>query len=380
MANKPLAFWRSCQSPRTGFVHLFDGVPGGDVIPLFENFCFASALFREKTVEAVLEGKSLLERLFAFQTAEGNFPLFLHDYPRAWNRIQPLRIAPLLIFILREFKEVLGEEFQEKVRAALERMFAFVSPQSYDPLWERRAEALLGKESTIPRRVHSSEDLREELITAELLGQSDDFARELIHPVLGVYTGPFLQEAQERSEPKSLSFSLPVKESASLRSFDLGEWKIRQTESDVVTFAPSLGFRWMWRGENRLHSLAIYGPQEIEEIENGFTALFVLPELLEIPRSDLYEVACFCNLSPETSVSVEGQKATVFSLGQTVSIQTPEKEIRLRFDLIDGEAKFLGHLYRGNRPGQTLKEAYDWKISLRTISRSKQVKISLYIK
>jgi hypothetical protein len=379
MVSKPLIFWRSCQSARTGFVHLFDNIPGGDVIPLYENFSFAAALFREKTVEGVLEGKGLLERLFAFQTREGNFPLFLHDYPRAWSSTQPLRIAPILIFLLREFKEVLAEDFQEKVRVVLACMIAFASHQSYDPLWERRYQALLGCASDLPRKISSSHELSQELITAQLLGHSDSFARELIHPIFNVYVGPFLQETQQGREPKAASLELATESLPLPQSFHHDGWEMRQSDTDALTYSSHLGLRWIWKGSGMLHSLVLHSPGEIRETEDGILVMFDLPELLEMPRSDLFEMAFFCNLSPETEMWVEGKKATLFSLGQSVSIQTPEKEIRFCFELVEGEGQFLGHLYRGNRPGQTLKEAYDWKISLRTIARTKPVRVRLLL-
>src|SRR3569832_1741282 len=78
---------RARQSPQTGFVHhSYENLErSAETIPVYENFCFALALFRTKTVENVLEAKNLLERLLAFQTAEW-FPLFLHDYPLVKSR------------------------------------------------------------------------------------------------------------------------------------------------------------------------------------------------------------------------------------------------------------------------------------------------------
>jgi hypothetical protein len=125
--------------------------PGSDTIPAYENFCFALALIRQKSAEGVSEGKDLLERLYAFQAPDstvwkGNFPTYLHDYPRCWNPLQSLRIAPLLKMLLRDFSHVLDSEFRAKTKAAIEQMLEHAEHQRsrrpFLPLWERRYQAL----------------------------------------------------------------------------------------------------------------------------------------------------------------------------------------------------------------------------------------------
>ena len=57
------------QSPRTGLVHgegLF-----ADTISIYDNFCYAYALLCQKRAETVIEAKSILTRLFSFQTGAG---------------------------------------------------------------------------------------------------------------------------------------------------------------------------------------------------------------------------------------------------------------------------------------------------------------------
>src|SRR3990167_7288503 len=85
---------RKRQSPRTGFVHMHPDEAASDTIPIYENFCFVLALFRQKTAESVSEAKQLLERLLCFQTSNGNFPLYIHDYPRCWDLLLPLKLGP----------------------------------------------------------------------------------------------------------------------------------------------------------------------------------------------------------------------------------------------------------------------------------------------
>ena len=118
-----LAACRKRQSPRTGFVHLFAGEESSpDTIPIYENFLFAFALFRQKTAESVLEGKELVERLIGFQTECGNFPTYLHDFPRCWDHSLPLKVAPIAVQLLRAFGSVLGAELKALLEKSIEKI------------------------------------------------------------------------------------------------------------------------------------------------------------------------------------------------------------------------------------------------------------------
>jgi hypothetical protein len=70
-------------------------------------------------------------------------------------------------------------------------------------------------------------------------------------------------------------------------------------------------------------------------------------------------------------------------MGETLSIGSPSLQIDMQFELIEGAGDFLGHLSRGNRPGQVagrgakLYDAYDWRISLRTLRTQGPCKIAL---
>ena len=98
-------------------------------------------------------------------------------------------------------------------------------------------------------------------------------------------------------------------------------------------------------------------------------------------KGDLVEVACFCDLSSETEITIDGKQGTLFWLGQVVSIRTPTMNISLRFDLAEGDGDFCGSISRSNRPSQTackgasLHEAFDWKIALRTLRRNSDCQI-----
>src|SRR5690242_7429818 len=104
------------QSPLTGFVHhnYENSERAAETIPVYENFCFALALFRTKSVENVLEAKALLERLFAFQALEG-FPIYLHEFPQVKSRKLEQKLAIVAQFFLRDFSSVLGDFLRSKL-------------------------------------------------------------------------------------------------------------------------------------------------------------------------------------------------------------------------------------------------------------------------
>jgi hypothetical protein len=87
------------------------------------------------------------------------------------------------------------------------------------------------------------------------------------------------------------------------------------------------------------------------------------------------EIACFCNLHPDTEIFINHQKASAFQLGDRVQIHSKDKKFEISFHLEAGEGQFWGHLYRGNRPGQLAcrgadkHEAFDWVVGLRTVKR-----------
>ncbi len=411
LSDIALQFGRSCQSPRTGFVHLFMDQPKSDTIPVYENFCFALALIRQKTAEGISEGKDILERLYAFQAPEptlwkGNFPVYLHDFPRCWNPLQSLKVAPLLRRLLRDFSHVLDSEFKEKTNRAIVGLLQHAEQQRTRrpllPLWERRYWALQGK-TTPCISATSSEEWAEELISSDLLGMStDDFAK-LVHPILGVYCGPCREEAQEGPSPKPTLLewwtgaeanqphplqlelaALPDRHDLepTLWSGSINGWTVRQDQSVALSYSQEF-VRCLWPGSHSLVIPKMLGRSRIEEKERGVKLTLDLPEEFDVSQNDLVELAAFTDVSPETEIFINGQKASVFGLGDQVEIRTPNKTVTLTFNLIEGSGDFCGHLSRSNRPlqksckGEALFEAFDWKIALRTLRRSAKSQLSL---
>ena len=106
----------SRKSPLTGYLHTHASLPDAwDAIPLLENFCYVLALFRSRQTERIAEGKILLERLLAFEV-NGNFPIYLHEYPLCKDRQMGLDILPVLHWLQKEFHGALGPVLFKRVK------------------------------------------------------------------------------------------------------------------------------------------------------------------------------------------------------------------------------------------------------------------------
>lgn len=131
---------RKRQSKQTGFVHLFYHETEEEIhqtIPLAENVYFILALLRTKISENIAEGKELLDRLLYFQNAEGNFPVYVHEFPKCNDRFQGRHLLPALYYIMEEFKTVLGADLKLRLQSSVGKLLKFIlqtfeeKPSSY---------------------------------------------------------------------------------------------------------------------------------------------------------------------------------------------------------------------------------------------------------
>jgi len=123
-----LASGRKRKSPQTGFLHYCYNPVDQEphlTIPPVENFLFALALLRSRTIENVQEAKAILEKLLAFQNrcendpVYGNFPLYLHEYPACKDRFTGLHCASAIVLILKCFHQVIGQDLKNRLEEAL---------------------------------------------------------------------------------------------------------------------------------------------------------------------------------------------------------------------------------------------------------------------
>lgn len=352
---------RRRQSEVTRFVHHCSEHPekSSETIPTYENFCFALALFRSRIAENVLEAKALLEKLLAFQV-NAEFPVYLHEYPLCRYAGLKSKLYPVIFFILRDFHSVLGEKLREELQAIQSNLQEISSPESPD-------------------------DWAEYLIQAQITGQDKTCALKHWDSGCLSFIG---SQRQERGEPALTLYDLFLCEWQ-------GKYSARALQDHPVHLRASLIYpaeftptsipaqslqRQFWGSGSPTHSLLINTQGVLTEEKDGFRVV-----LQEKEAQEEMEIACFYNLHPDTTVTINHQKATSFQLGDKIQIISKGRQIELSFSIISGEGQFWGHLYRANRPGQLSckgddkHEAFDGVIGLRTIKRGPQSSIQVAI-
>lgn len=396
------------QSPRTGFVHFFYGHDGAsDTIPLYENLCYVVALLQQRKAEAVLEAKDLLMRLLAFQTAEGNFSVYLHDYPRCFSLLMGLKVAPLLLLILQSvaFTPSVGAECREKVEQALQRIVAFYADQkrsrTLPPLWEYRyqmCKAVLERSElpldTLDTTAFSATDWWEYWVTKQF---QEAPSCSFYHEGLGLCLGPFIFErAQEGTQPAPALIDWVCAEKIDTpRLLKDHPSQMGLAALEAVRVVPCQGTTpfalladletgsWdlLWKDQS-VHRLSLDLPVGKMTQPEADILQIEWQEISEVQRDDLFEVAFYVDASLAIDVSIGGVKGTSFAMGDWVQICTEESSIAIRFTVVEGEGDFCGHIYRSNRPNQRLStegESFDWKIGLRTLRRSEKCRLSIQV-
>ena len=119
-----------------------------------------------------------------------------------------------------------------------------------------------------------------------------------------------------------------------------------------------MGVEILFGNAQKIHSITVLCT-EFNEMECSF-----------IFNSDEDRALLFVDHSPEHTLYVNGVRATVFTLSDTVEIRSKEGSFVLRFR---GEGRFLGRISKGNRPsqignkGELKYAAFDHQISVEPI-------------
>lgn len=123
-----LNYGKKNKSAQTGYVHYCYGANDNEPhlpIPIIENFLYVLTLLRSRIIENVNEAKTLLEGLLHFQNkAEGemgfgNFPIYIHDFPRCKDRFTGVQVAITIYWIIKLFHHVIGQELNARLEHAL---------------------------------------------------------------------------------------------------------------------------------------------------------------------------------------------------------------------------------------------------------------------
>lgn len=478
-------YGRKRKSPQTGYIHYCYGTPEHEQhlpIPLLENFLYALALLRTRLVENVNEAKALLDGLPHFQNrggeeeiGYGNFPIYLHEFPVCKDRFRGMHIAAVIVWILRLFHQVLGQELRSRLQEALqlviqhslkvhnEKAAPYVAAVKLAattlaagrflnlPSFEAQGVALLEALRLKPDELswYCSESLGE-LLTALVMvyprvSESPwsplwKHVEGTWHHKTACYAGPAVREWQVGKEPQTTVYDLflgyvsgtlssrmlkesrvhleaalipplddpfqAVKSPSHLHGKISGASWLLVQEDDFAYSAIDQGnleinpiyvkgfhpFRLVWGDAQRVHTFAFQGGNASSitfkslsktELEIAFT----LEAPIEVEdREKCREICCYWDAHENIEFLVDGQKASTFKLGETVSVQSGSLHWSLKFETEDNEARFLGHRMLANRPSQleakgaARYDAHDWLLFLRTINRSASCRVIAHLK
>lgn len=401
-----LATGRKRLSRQTGFIHHCYETEGElhGTIPLFENFCYALALFRSRLSEDIAEGKALLERLFAFEV-NGNFPVYLHEFPQCRSRSLALDLLPILSHIEREFRHVLGEPLKAKLQEILKHSLAYLDgEQERFPfpahLWLKRMAL---KEHCVLEsfRPRSSIELGSYLVALQLRKNEpvdSSWLNAFWHEEISMYCGPQGREFALEHRPAPTLFDLFMAQwSGHVPDRLKKDHPILLQAALIMPFAePFIGakketpylivqeetpvFTLLWGTNEQPYSLVASEGKSVasaRKMPEGMVISFQLPELLPEEGDGRMEIGLYLNLCPNHLITVGKERATTFRVGETLHIFTDSERVcSLQFRVAEGEGSFFGHLSRSNRPrqlahrGERRFDVYDHWISLRTIRRS----------
>lgn len=386
------------KSSETGYIH-FNSVSkeSKDTIPLLENFCFALALFRSRNTEFLAEGKMLVEKLLVFEV-EGNFPIYLHEYPECKDRVFGLEIFPVFHALLQDFTFALGERLASSIEKCKARILSHAykmdAQRPLSPSASFRLKHFFEPASISSWVPNGPEEWAHGLISCQMSRSSFLFptALQYWHRGLSLYLG---EQSQEAQEPKVTLFDL-------IMGHYYSQYSKRALKSHPIHLRASLIYpvlarpseelipesHWVlsspqvlhWGSCAQLHSLSI-------EAKTGLCITRVHAEGLEWQVSlsepelrDGVELSLFFNTDAFRALYVQGAPSTTFQLGDSLELILKGMRVLIQITLEKGEGRFFGHFLRGNRSCQKEKGAYlaeDWQIALRTLCRSPECQVNL---
>lgn len=231
-------------NPQTGFIHHhYHAVPGEEsfTIPVLENVYYALTLFRTKNAENIALGKTLLEKILYFQSPagyadEGDFPIYLHEYPKCYDQFQPLHLLAPFYWLLKKFSAVLGHLKQLLIKVCQKLLTLALNLHAEKPLPYLFAVKLAASYAALKELIEvpssplklddycnqrqewqSSKALREVLISLQMVYPSlpnspwSDFwsyLNQTWHPLIKTYVGPAHKEFQKGVNPQRSLYDL----------------------------------------------------------------------------------------------------------------------------------------------------------------------------
>ncbi|MEX1012693.1 MAG: hypothetical protein WD595_00470 [Waddliaceae bacterium] len=397
--EEAVACGRQYQEKQTGYIHFCHTAIGEDVhypIPVRENLLFAFALLRTRQEKETEEAWEMIAKLLAFQTDSGNFPIYLHHYPKCYNHRLSSELLPILDRIIKHFRGPYDEEvkrardllfnFNEgKPHSFSDRLLSGDTDEFFSRTYHARTESYIGPhfdEECVGNRPKLS--LYHMLIDPQAQCRSE---YQNLHPLEGALVGIGEKKIPHVTEPvwsQEENWSTYQCETYGFSTIDSSRPYDPQTDQHLAPFRMHFGT------EKEFYSLVCQGGNHqvsfTEKSENKVSCLFTLGDPLDYhDRVSAREVEWFLTRDPSAKITVNGHAATTFNLGDLVEIRTRTLKVSLRFLLVNGTGNFVGHLMLGNRPSQLLRKgkwrqyAFDRQIFLRTLRRDSSCQIQAEI-
>jgi hypothetical protein len=426
MNENALKVARVLQSNQTGYLHLYyqnEEFEQAQTIPIVENFLFALILFRTKTQESIGEAKVLLENLLAFQLPNGNFPIYVHEWPKSNNVLLSLELLLPFYRINQEFLSIMGDKLKKTFEDSFEKLLNYSrtlnNPLPY-PYGYLLNNVLRGLSKEMHPIEHHQKPINSDQKGLCLFIPSFDCNDILLdwHPLLKAYVGAAFSELQERYSPKKNFYDVAMealddkeisrmwlyeglKKKTYPQIFQSYEKEFKEFDHAIYlkvqeNYALSLieqkgvsprGFhplRLLFKGNERNHSFVFQGFKgevNYRVLDNKIELICSLStQFEEIHPDDAEEVTFFIDLHENLKFFIDGQKATTFLLSDKLLLQSSLFSIKMNIELLEGSGDFMGHIMRGNRPsqikgrGEDRFSAYDLKIFLKTLRRTSTVK------
>jgi len=367
-----VAAGRSLTSPVTGWIHTHphaDETGQLQAVPLYENFLFALALLRTCTLESMTEARGIIEKILPFQTPEGLFPVYLHEYPKVSDLYFSATLMPLFVYFLRDHSIALGSELTEKLKGVMEKLLA---ASTFEHIKLTASKVALGQKLSMPPLSSTIDGL--------IAGQLIDHLPELTsswHDPTSTFMGTQKLDHQFRFEPVPTLYDLflgyfskrpsqrafggvqPFHIQAALIQHLKPDWPDRGQLPFWIQTEPH--FKFVWGAPSRVHTLVC--PKKAEVLMKGARQVEIM-----LPVEPEEDVSFFLDQQKEGRFTVEGLPALVFLPGQELKLETEDESFKWSFTC---EGDVSGHHLRGNRPGQLATRglerftAFDWQIQFR---------------
>lgn len=400
MREQIISLGRRMQSAQTGFIHLNHQDPLGpkhDTIPVVENFLFALSLLRTRTSEQILEARELLHKLIPFQSPEGNFPIYLHDYPKCKELFTAAKILPILYWILKDFGAVVGTDVKTCARRLME----------YCTLHQASAPAHIDILIAAGTDISRLEKYRDEqywysptvlgcLIIALQMNQAlqwPEFWTHLHatwHAKALKYAAPHFYDMRYQSSsfshfyqlfmsgqlldhPYSLFASLIQPQERESLLYPISKqgllFEFQHTE-DSARFYSTEGtpFQLLWVDGPKSHTLRLSAAGAFSRNQEQL--------LISMEPEQIEQFSLELDTDEASTLFINGERGTVFQLGDTIELATETKRVSLSIKKREGAGNVSGHLSLAPpEAGHTRK----WVVSLRSVAVPLGLQVSLEV-